>query len=147
MAENKNFEEKEKVEGNWKGSQVKFNRVVAGHRFTDEEVVKLLNDEVITVSDFQGKNGPFAASGKLENQEYNGRTFVGFKMMFEPREERIPDSWAEHVFTEEEKQLLESGESIWITNCISRKGNPFSAEVVWAEEQGRKKIIPINFGN
>ena len=144
------FVQKEKAEGIWNGEQIKFTREYSGHRFTDDEVIRLLNGETITVNDFQGKTGPYSASGKLERQEYNGRQYVGFKIQREPREyqeQSLPAAWCEHQFTEEEKEILNNGGTVWISGCVSKKGSTFSAEVAWTEENGRKRIVPINFGN
>ena len=42
------FKEIERVEGTFNGEEIKFKRVWAEHRFTDEEVEKLLSGEEIT---------------------------------------------------------------------------------------------------
>lgn len=134
------FEPKEKAEGLWNGREVKFNRNYSGHRFTDEEVTQLLNGEEITC-EFVGKNGPYKATGKLEEQEYNGNKYVGFSRTGFVSE--IPDVWCEHTFTPEEKQLLRDGQMIRIDGFVSKKGNVFSANIKWVEENGRKRIVPI----
>ena len=136
-----NFEQKEKAEGLWRGNETKFNRVFSGHRFTDEEVKALLDGKEIEIRDFVNKNGrKYSAKGMLEKQEYNGNEYVGFKISSYISE--FPKAWQEHEFTEEEKQLLLTGEKIHIDGCVSSSGNVYSCNVTWGEEDGRMKIIP-----
>lgn len=82
------FDEKtddvERFEGTWNGKKVKVKRNWGGHRFTDEEVEWLLNGAFITFEAVSNKTGnTYTAKGKLAEQEYQGRTFVGFKPVFE----------------------------------------------------------------
>lgn len=81
------FVQSEKASGEWVGApgeQTKFKREYRGHRFTDDEVAKLLVGETITV-EASGSNGEtFLAEGKLEAGSFtndSGKTinFVGFK--------------------------------------------------------------------
>lgn len=131
------------VEGNWQGKDVKFKRTWAGHRFSDDEIEDLLAEKDISFT-VEGKHGPYGVTGKLARQTYKGRTYVGFQKADKP--ESVPDVWAKHVFTDAEKTALENGESIELTDCISAKGNKFSAIVTYGVEKGsdskRKKIIP-----
>lgn len=82
------FEEKkdeiERFNGKWNGKDVKVKRIWGGHRFTDEEVQCLLDGGTI-VFDAVSKNtgNPYKAKGRLEEQSYEGRNFIGFKPIFE----------------------------------------------------------------
>ena len=80
------FDEKqavERFEGTWNGKTVKVKRVWSGHRFTDEEVQHLLKGEVIAFETTSNKTGnKYTAKGRLEEQSYEGRAFVGFKPDF-----------------------------------------------------------------
>lgn len=82
------FEEKkdeiERFTGKWNGKDVKVKRIWGGHRFTDEEVQCLLDGGTI-VFDAVSKNtgNPYKAKGRLEEQSYEGRNFIGFKPIFE----------------------------------------------------------------
>lgn len=77
------FKPKEKAEGLFNGTEVKFNREWSGHRFTDEEVDKLLDGEEIEF-DFTSKKGDeWHIVGKLEKQTYNDHEFYGFKPDFD----------------------------------------------------------------
>lgn len=77
------FTPKEKAEGLFEGTQVKFNREWSGHRFSDEEVEKLLNGDEIEF-DFKSKKGDkWHIVGQLAKQEYNDHEFYGFKPDFD----------------------------------------------------------------
>ena len=74
-------DDKEYAEGKWKGEDIRFNRTWAKHRFSDKEVEELLDGQTIVV-DGIGKSGKnFTAQVMLERQEYNGRSFVGAKLV------------------------------------------------------------------
>ena len=74
----------ERFEGTWCNKPVKVKRVWSGHRFTDEEVQALLNNQVITFDAVSQRTGnSYKAKGKLAEQEYNGNTFIGFKPDFD----------------------------------------------------------------
>lgn len=140
----RHFDDKEKVAGEWKGKNISFNRVWGGHRFTDDEVERLLNGEEIEVLGLKGKSGSdYGIVGKLASQTYNGRKFVGFKRTGFASSNNVPNEWCKHVFTDEEKILLERGKTVHIDGAMSKKGNVFSCDVKFAKaEDGRMKIIP-----
>lgn len=73
------FEKKEKYEGEFNGETIKFNRVWAGHRFTEDECQLLLDGEVINIEATNKNGDSFTVDGKLELQSYNGKDFYGFK--------------------------------------------------------------------
>ena len=71
--------------GVWKNKKVSFKKEWGGHQFSEDEVTSLLNDETITFT-FKTKSGEDkAVSGKLANQSYNGKKFVGFKPDFKKK--------------------------------------------------------------
>lgn len=55
----------------------------------------------------------------------------------------IKDTWCGHVFTKEEKEILYSGGSVYLNDCITlrRKVN-FKCTVSWIEIDGCMKIWP-----
>ena len=120
-----------------------FNRVWAGHRFTDEECARLTQGETILLRDAKKKDGKtFACLGHLENQEYNGRPFLGFKLTGFP--EIIPETYNGYTFTDAEMNLLELGREIYVDGFISKsKGRSYGAYVKWAEDpdKGKKKMF------
>lgn len=78
------FVQKEKVTGTMKdGTEVRFNREWAGHRFDDEEVKKLLAGETIHIKAKSKKGKDFECDGDLEQQEFDGHKFWGFKPDFD----------------------------------------------------------------
>ena len=66
--------------GLWNGKQVTFKRVWSGRRFTDEECEKLCAGEEIEIDGVKAKSGnTYTAVGKLSEQVFNGRKFIGFE--------------------------------------------------------------------
>ena len=144
----KNFEQKEKYTGVWvkTGEQVSFNRKWSTHRFTDEECERLLNGEKISIFGLKGKNGEYGIEGMLSEQEYNGHKYVGFERLGFANKDgsKIPAKWAQHVFTDDEKLMLEQGLEVMLDDCVSKKGTKFSAKVHFGpDENGVEKIIPV----
>ena len=144
----KDFEQKEKYTGVWvkTGEQVSFNRKWSTHRFTDEECERLLNGEKISIFGLKGKNGEYGIEGMLSEQEYNGHKYVGFERLGFANKDgsKIPAKWAQHVFTDDEKLMLEQGLEVLLDDCVSKKGTKFSAKVHFGpDENGVEKIIPV----
>jgi len=119
------FEKKEKYHGFWRGESVAFNRVWGGHRFTDEECGRLLNDETVVIQGVSQKTGnPYFTAGRLARQSYNGHDFVGFyRVCF------LPGIWCGHEFLTDELQAMMNGQVIRIDGLVSKKGNEFFATV------------------
>lgn len=115
------LEKKEYIEGVWNGQNVRVNRTFAGHRFTDDEVTKLLNGEEIEI-EANGKNGPMQLVGKLANLEYNGNPYVGFDARragyatgtWNGKTVTIKASYMDHKFTQDELNALFAGQEIQI---------------------------------
>ena len=86
------FDNAERFTGTWQNKEVSIKRVWGknpnweGHRFTDEEVTKHLNDETISFKAISKKNTEYTAKGKLENQSFidpdtqKEVKFIGFKL-------------------------------------------------------------------
>ncbi len=121
----------ERVPCMWNGKEVSFKREWSGHRFTDEEVEKLLAGESVQIDAVKKDTGKaFTAIGKLGIQEFNGRKFVGFtptemkgdKNMAQEverfsgtwngKEVNPKRIWSGHRFTDEECEKLLAGETI-----------------------------------
>lgn len=139
------FEQKEKVSGVWQGNPVSFNRIWGGHRFTDDEVNALLAGKEITILGLKTKNGgTYGVKGELANLEFKGSKFVGFNRTGFVVEDKVPDKWCGHVFTEDEKIMLEQGLEVYVENAVSKKGSQFSCNVKYdIKEDGNKGIIPL----
>lgn len=81
---NDNNNDSDKISGVYEptGDTVRFKKVWGGHTFTDSEIEALLAGDNIEF-DAVSKNGKnYVARGRLEEQEWNGRTFWGFKANF-----------------------------------------------------------------
>ena len=134
-------EQVERFEGTWNGEEVHPKRTWSGHRFTDDEVKKLLNGETITIEAISAKNGkPFKCRGKLANLEYNGKSFVGFERT-EFVNDDGPTSWCKYTFTDEEKKALLAGKNVKGTKFIGKSGKAFKAEVKWNANEGKIEVV------
>lgn len=110
------------------------------HRFTDDEVRALSAGELIEFKALSKLGKEYTARGALGQGTYKDKDYWGFQLDTTPR---VPDSWAGHTFTEDERQALEAGETIHLDDCVSRKtGKTFEVDVSYGEEEGRMKIIP-----
>ena len=70
----------DKVEGVYlpKKKTIRFKREFGGHTFTDEEVAKLLAGKTISFQATAKSGNAYTATGKLQEQTYNGTKFWGF---------------------------------------------------------------------
>lgn len=132
--------EKEKAEGEYvpTGEKVSFNREWNGYAFSDQEVQKLLQGEVITI---EGKNptsgNPYRAEGKLAKGKYKGNIFWGFKRLeadaYTAQTAPFPLEWSGYKFTPNDQARLRAGEKIKI-KAISKSKNPYEVEVTFEVE-------------
>lgn len=138
---NQQYEVKEKATGMFNGKAIKFNRQWSTHRFTDEEVEKLLNGEEIEIYDLIGKSGkPYGVRGKLAEQEYNGHKFYGFKRLGFANKPGVPDQFASYKFSDDEKFELENGGIVECIGCVSKGGTNFDTQVRY--DKDKNKLIP-----
>ena len=130
------------VKGTWNGREVRFKRVWGGHRFTDDEVSRLLVGETISIEGMKSRAGKeYTAVGKLAEGEWNGRKTFGFQL---DASGGVPSAWCGHTFTADEKAALEAGTVVHIDGAVSKKGNVFSCDVKYGErDDGKKGIIPL----
>ena len=68
--------------GTWKKKKIKFKKTWGGHTFTEEECKQLLAGKEISFQATSKGGKPYTAKGKLAEQSYEGRKFVGFKADF-----------------------------------------------------------------
>ena len=111
--------------GTWNGKSVSFKRVWGGHTFTDEECEALCAGEAITIEETNDK-GSYTVTGRLTEQTYKGKTFVGFQKdapaedndhysgTWKRKPVRFKRIWSGHRFTDEECEALCAGQSVWI---------------------------------
>lgn len=140
---------KEQATGRWGSREATFLREWGGHRFTDDEVQRLLAGDTIEFAALNQKGVAFDVFGALADQEYKGRTFVGFVRQGFGRRDAAgvvqpPKQWCSHVFTAKDIQQLLAGGSVEASDFVSKKGTRFRCIVSFVEEKKGegKKIVP-----
>jgi DNA topoisomerase-3 len=142
MSENKTI----KIDGKWNGKPVSIKNEWGGHEFTDEEVQKLFNNEIIEFEAISKNGNTYTAKGKIEEQEYNGQTFIGFKPIFDKKDDdriegvwkdhpvSIKKEWGGHTFTAEEITKLFADKTIEF-EAVSKTGKPYSVKGKLAKQE------------
>ena len=142
---------KERAQGTWAktGKDVVFAREWGGHRFTDDEVARLLAGETIEFSAKSTTGKAYEVFGELDEGTFKGRKFVGFQKLGFGRRDASgnalpPASWCHYTFTPEEIDRLMAGEGVESSDFVSKKGNRFQCKVFFREEKKGegKKIVP-----
>ncbi|TVV31228.1 DNA topoisomerase [Weissella cibaria] len=75
----------EKTTGTFNGEEITFAKEWSGHKFTDDELAKLLAGEEVSFAAKSKRGKDYTAVGKLAKQTYKGSTFYGFKLNPKPR--------------------------------------------------------------
>ena len=132
-------EQAERFEGTWNGEDVHPKRVWSGHRFTDDEIEKLLNGEEITIDAVSSDGKPYRCKGKLAKQEYNGNEFIGFSRTAFVNDG--PNSWCKYTFTADEKADLLAGKTVKGTKFIGKSGKTFKAIVKWNAKDEKIEVV------
>lgn len=113
--------------GTWKKEEIRFKKTFMDHTFSEEECNKLLNEEEIQIEVTNKEGNKVNLTGKLEKQKLStGQTFVGFKGRFPLKEGyvegvfkgktvKFKGSFADHMFTKVEIDMLLAGETIEIS--------------------------------
>lgn len=117
-----------------------FNKYWNGHMFVDDEIQKLLQGEEITIE----CKGDATFTGILEEQEYKGQKFWGFKALVSEKEKvgvgeifaptgKVLEKgfnkvWGGHAFTDDEVQRLLQGEEISIITSNNKPISGFLAQ-------------------
>ncbi len=140
----------ERVVGMWNGQKVTFNRTYYNHKFTDDEITMLLNGDEIIFETHDNKKQSVKIKGKLEEQEYQGTKFIGFKGVFmregyvkgtwNGQEVTIKGSYMDHVFTQDELQTLFDGGDVDITTHKNDKTYNLTGKLEVQEYKGRKFV-------
>lgn len=145
------IDEKEQYEGKFNGKTIKFNREYAGYRMTDDECKRLLDGETIVLT-LKGSDGEYRRAGKLGEGEYGGFKYYGF--IWDKSVKFCPSKFARHTFTQQELNLLESGESLVLDDLWSSKKNKyFKARIIFNKDTGKIEFAHSNnsrydgFGN
>ena len=148
------FVEKEYFEGTWApaNKHVKFNRTWSGHRFTDQECMDLLAGKDIEITATSKKTGnDFSVVGALEESEFKGRKFVGFKADFSKptaaaKKGVAPKSMLGVKLTDEQREKIEAGEKVLIKGMKSKKtGKTFDAYLSLEDKPDGTRGIAFSF--
>jgi DNA topoisomerase-3 len=122
------------------GQEVSFKSESHGHKFTPQEIDTLLSGGELELT-LPKKDGSGTYEGILYLGEspYEGKIRFGVQLKFPVK---VPNSWCQHTFTSQEKQLLDQGEEIYIEGYIGKSGKAFSAFTRYNKGTGR---IEFNF--
>jgi len=149
------------VTGMWNGREVTVKGSYMDHIFTTEEMNTLFAGGSVDITTHKD-NKTYELTGKLEDQAYQGKAFVGYKAVFPTREGYVKGIWKgvsitfkgsymDHVFSTDEQQTLLSGGSINITTHKGDKEYKISGKLEKQEYQGKPfvgfKGVFANDGN
>lgn len=130
--------EVKKIKGTWKDKPVSIKESWGGHVFTEEELASLFADEIIEFEAISKSGKSYMAKGKLEEQEFEGHSFIGFKPIFENAEMfegmwndkyiKVKREWSGHRFTDDEVRQLLAGEVIEFEATSKKTGSNYTAK-------------------
>ena len=122
------------------GQEVSFKSESHGHKFTQEEIDTLLSGGELELT-LPKKDGSGTYEGILYLGEspYEGKIRFGVQLKFPIK---VPNSWCKRPFTQQEKDMLESGEEIYIEGYTSNAGKLFNAFTKFNKATGK---IEFNF--
>lgn len=123
----------ERCKGMWNGKEISFKREWAGHHFTDSECKSLLNGEEIEIELKNADGKEYTVKGKLAEQKYNGKKYVGFSKIDSGSSngERVSGTWKGkkvsfkreyrgYRFSDSECKDLLAGKEISIFGLVSK---------------------------
>lgn len=129
------------------GESVRFKRTWGKYRFTDDEVEMLKAGMEIRINTPTTKG----IIGSLDWQEYNGYEYYGFAPWdaeaYSLENAPFPVQWNNHMFTDEEEQILRSGKKLLLVRPSNRTGSLYPVNVSFGLIKGdngnsRWGIIP-----
>ena len=114
-----------RVSGYWKKSKstISIKSVWSEHVFTNDELTRLFNNEYIIITAIDKSGKPFIVKGKLEEQEYHGKVFIGFlpdwgfsrrkfKINLDGYKVSLNRNFPYHTLTDSEIYTLENGGTV-----------------------------------
>lgn len=138
---------KPKTEGVFKptGEKVRFNKVWGSYTFTDQEIAKLLNGDMIQIQTTDQASGKTQTlEGSLQKGVFKGKEFWGFQRKkaesYSNADAPFPKSWSGYIFTKEDEKRLRAGEKIKIKAISAKTKKPFEVAVTFEirEYKGNK---------
>ncbi|MCO6183680.1 DNA topoisomerase [Leuconostoc fallax] len=70
----------EKITGQFNGEMISFAKEWSGHVFTEDEIIKLLQGQIISFEAKSKRGKQYTATGKMAKQTFKGNAFYGFKL-------------------------------------------------------------------
>ena len=110
------------AKGTWNGKEVTIKGSYMDHTFTEDELKTLFAGGNVDITTHKNDK-TYNLTGKLEEQEYQGRKFVGYKAVFPQAADRVRGTWhgqnvsfknefMKHKFTADEIKDLLAGKQI-----------------------------------
>lgn len=117
---------KEGASGVFEGTLAVFDRIYFGHRFTDEEVARLLSGKEVALSGLASKRGgTFDTKVRLTRNDRGFVRVTGDRSSWGPR-----DTFSGKALTEEEKADLAEGKVVFLEGLVNGKtGEVYDAHV------------------
>lgn len=119
------------IEGTYRGQQIKFKNSFSDHKYTEDEIQKLLSGKAIYVI-FTNKDGKQSAA-RIKLIQYQNDYYKA-----NPDFDVPPVYWFGHEFTVEEIETLHMGQVLEQAQLISSKGNIYRADVRWSNGRLQK---------
>lgn len=144
------YESQDRITGEWADPKsgnvhpVSFKKVFRGHTWTKQETEDLLAGKKLTLELTSKKGFKYTLDNVcLDHRSFidpNGKEVKGIWVDGEIKQ-TIPDEFCKHVFTDEEKEALNNGQTVHVDGMVSSKGNEFSADLKWGkyEYQGKER--------
>ncbi|MBQ6132717.1 MAG: DUF3945 domain-containing protein [Lachnospiraceae bacterium] len=113
-----------------------------GHTFTDEERSALEEGKTLTLTGLTSKKGTTFDAVVRYGADESGK-----KRIIAEFDDKFPDTWCGHTFTDEEKAALNNGGALNLTGLVSKNGNSFNASVRYEQDENGKKRLKAEFND
>lgn len=150
----------DRIRGTWNGQDVMIKKSWGGHTWNTEELTRLFAGEEVSVNGLiSSKGSTYGVKGKLTEQTYKGKKFIGFKVIDYLNEDKnstkdcitgtwrgkqvsLKASWNGHIWTEEEAQALFAEKEISVYGFKGKNGKEYgvTGKLEYQIYNGRKFI-------
>ena len=146
----KTYNSQEKVTGEWvdpksgKARPVSIKKKFRGHVWTQDELNDLFAGKKLTLDLKSSSGSTYTLTDVcIDHRSFTNPEGKEIKGVWVDGVFRktVPNEFCQHVFTDEEKQALQNGETVHVDGMISSKGNEFSADLKWGKNtyQGKER--------
>ena len=138
----------DRIQGVWNGKNILIKKEWGGHTWTQDELKQLFAGKEVSIEGLTSSNGStYGVKGKLMEQTYKGKKYVGFKVVdylngkenttsdndyitgtWRGKTVSIKSSWNGHIWTEEEVRNLFAGREISVYGFKSKKGSTYGGQ-------------------